>query len=127
MNSHCILAKLHTLPAILKETLELIMPDKSEIERRKQLARDLKFKARQEFEDGLPMSRMDFEALFDYLDEQLTDYSCDDRLKHSTSYLHTLKLNNLEEITEWFRVNGGYCDCEVLSNVKEKFDDNAIL
>lgn len=103
------------------------MPDKNEIERRKQISRDLKLKARQEFENSLPTSRENFKALFDYLDEQLTDNPCDDTLKLSVFFLQSLKLDNIEEITKWLGENGGYCDCEVLVNVEEKFDDNAIL
>jgi len=41
--------------------------------------------------------------------------------------LQFLKLDNVEEITKWLGENGGYCDCEVLANLEEKFDDSAIL
>jgi hypothetical protein len=103
------------------------MPDKNEIERRKQIARELRLKARQDFVNSLPTSRENFEALFDYLDEKLTDNPCDDTLKLSVDFLQSLNLDNIEEITKWFSEHGGYCDCEVLANVEEKFDDNAIL
>jgi hypothetical protein len=103
------------------------MPDQKEIDRRKQIARDLKLKARQEFESSLPMSREKFSALFNYLDEQLNDKACDDSLKLTVSFLQSLKLDNTEEITQWLTENGGYCDCEVLANVEEKFDDSALL
>ena len=94
------------------------MPDKNEIERRKQIARNLRLKARQDFENNLPTSRENFEALFDHLH---------DTLKFSVAFLQSLKLDNIEAITKWLGENGGYCDCEVLANVEEKFDDNAIL
>lgn len=103
------------------------MPDKNEIERHKQIARELTLKARQDFENSLPTSRENFEALFDYLDEKLTDNPCDDTLKLSVAFLQSLKLDNIEEITKWLGEHGGYCDCEVLANVEEKFGDNAIL
>jgi len=103
------------------------MPDKNEIERRKQIARELRLKARQDFENNLPTRRENFKALFDYLDEKLTDNPCDDTLNFSIAFLQSLELDNIEEITKWLGENGGYCDCEVLANVEEKFDDNAIL
>ncbi|MGG9961150.1 DUF2695 domain-containing protein [Ferruginibacter sp. SUN106] len=103
------------------------MPDKNEIERRKQIAKDLRFKAKQAFEDSLPTSRENFKALFDNLDEQLTDNECDHTLILSVRFLQSFKLDNIEAIAEWLKENGGYCDCEVLANVEEKFDDNAIL
>lgn len=103
------------------------MPDKTEKERRKQIAKELKLKARQEFEKSLPMAHENFKGLFGYLDEQLSDNACDHSLKLSIGFLQSLKLNNIDEITEWLGENGGYCDCEVLANVEEKFDNNAIL
>ena len=103
------------------------MPDQNEIKRRKQIARDLRLKARQDFENSLPTSRENFKGLFDYLDEQLSDNPCDDTLNFSVSFLQFLKLDNVEEITKWLGENGGYCDCEVLANLEEKFDDSAIL
>ncbi len=103
------------------------MPDKNEIERRKQIAKELKLKARQEFENNLPMTNENFKGLFDYLDKQLTDNACDHSLKLSNDFLQSLKLDNIDEITDWLGENGGNCDCEVLANVEEKFDDNAIL
>lgn len=103
------------------------MPDKNEIERRKQIARELRFKARLEFDTGMPMSRENFKALFDNLNEKLTENDCDHSLKFSIRFLETLNLDSMEETAKWLKENGGYCDCEVLSNVEEKFDDNAIL
>jgi hypothetical protein len=103
------------------------MPDKNEIERRKQITKDLRLKAQEVFNINLPTSRENFKALFDYLDEQLTENNCDHTLKLSTRFLQTLNPDNIEAIAEWLKENGGDCDCGVLANVEEKFDDNAIL
>lgn len=102
------------------------MPDKHEVERRKQIARELKLKARQEFENGLPTTLENFKALFDYLDKQLSEKDCDHSLKLSISFLNLIKPDHTA-IIKWLEENGGYCDCEVLANVEGKFDDNAIL
>lgn len=103
------------------------MPDKNEIEIRKQIKKELREKAKQEFEQNLPMSREKFQNLFDYLDEKLVEYDCDDSLKLTTAFLQENKIENIEKIKNWLRENGGYCDCEVLNNVEEMFDENAIL
>lgn len=76
------------------------MPDKNEIERRKQITKELKLKARQEFEKSLPMAHENFKDLFYYLDKQLTDRACDHSLKLSNDFLQSLKLNNIDEIIE---------------------------
>ena len=103
------------------------MPDKNELERRKQVSREIKLKARHEFEKSLPISRENFKGLFNYLDEQLATGNCDDTLKFSVRYLESIKIKDLEKVIGWLGNNGGSCDCEVLANVEEKFDDNAIL
>jgi len=41
------------------------MPDQNEIRRRKQIARDLRLKAQQDFENSIPTSRQNFKGLFD--------------------------------------------------------------
>ena len=103
------------------------MPNKNEIEKRKQIKRELKEKARLEFESSLPMSREKFAQLFDFLDEKLSEYNCDDSLKLTEDFLHENKIENLEEIKNWLQENGGYCDCEVLNNIEEMFDEDATL
>lgn len=99
------------------------MPDKNEIERRKQITRALKLQQQQQFEAGLPTTRETFRELFDYLDEQLSQWDCDHSLKMSIHFLQSRQLGNVEVIAEWLRENGGHCDCEVLDNVVEKFGD----
>jgi|SRR5690606_10282589 len=103
------------------------MPNKKEIERRKQIKRDLNLKAKKDFENSLPINREIFKALFDHLDNELSNNNCDHNLKYSIEFLQSQSIDNIEEVTEWFKENGGYCDCEVLANVEEKFDGNAIL
>jgi hypothetical protein len=102
------------------------MDDKNEIERRKQITRELKLKAKQEFYNSLPTSAENFKALFDYLDKQLSKNDCDHSLKFSINFLESLKLGNTQEIAEWLKHNEGYCDCEVLANVEEKFDGQLV-
>lgn len=103
------------------------MPDKNEKERRKKITNELRKKAREEFEKSLPISRDIFKDLFDFLDKELTHSGCDHSLKLTKVFFISKGIDNFEETSEWLNENGGYCDCEVLANVEEKFDDNAIL
>jgi Protein of unknown function (DUF2695) len=98
------------------------MPDKSEKERRKQIINDLKNKADQEFEGSLPMNRDNFKRLFDYLDTQLTDKSCDDTNILTKTFLLQSNIEKVDEVLEWLTEQGGYCDCEILANVEEQFE-----
>jgi hypothetical protein len=103
------------------------MPDKNEIERRKKIKQELREKARFEFEKSLPISQDYFRNLFDYLDGFLSENECDNTLKVTVEYLEKNNINNIEEVILWLNENGGYCDCEVLFNIEEMFDENAIL
>ena len=103
------------------------MPDKNEIDRRKQIKKELREKAKLEFENSLPISRENFIQLFDFLDNKLGEHDCDDSLKLTTEFLKDNKIENIDEIKFWLQENGGYCDCEVLGNVEEMFEEDAIL
>jgi hypothetical protein len=97
------------------------MPDKSEIEIRKQIMDDLKKRADQEFESSLPMSRENFKGLFDHLDKLLTDKACDDTNSLTKTFLLQSGNENGDDVLEWLADHGGYCDCEILANVEEQF------
>ena len=61
-----------------------------------------------------------FQELFDYLDEHLGD-GCDHNLTMTKEFLKDKGIENIDKVMEWLNNNGGYCDCEVLMNVEEKF------
>lgn len=99
------------------------MPDKTEKARRKQIQRELQEKARIKFEQSLPTSRELFQNLFDFLDEVLEKNTCDDSLKLTKQFLDSQNIQNREEVENWLKENGGFCDCEVLYNVEELFEE----
>lgn len=96
--------------------------NKGEKERRKQILNGLKQKHQQEFEAGLPMNRAVFKNLFDHLGNQLGENSCDHTNKLTAEFLEKNKIGNIENVLNWLADNGGYCDCEILANVEEKFE-----
>jgi len=99
------------------------MPDKTEKARRKQIQKELQEKAQIEFEKSLPISRELFQKLFDFLDEEFEINDCDDSLKMTKQFLESQHIQNIEEVENWLKENGGFCDCEVLNNVEESFEE----
>lgn len=95
----------------------------TEKERRKQLLKEFREKQREEFEQSLPIDRKTFENLFDYLDNQFEKNNCDDTNKMTLKFLEKNKVENIEVVLKWLADNGGYCDCEILANVEEKFEN----
>ncbi len=99
------------------------MPDKNEKEIRRQIMEELAQKSEAAFEESIPMSRDDFKKLFDHLDEKLTGAECDDTFKITELFLLNNKIPNSNAILDWLNENGAHCDCEVLMNVEELFEN----
>ncbi|WP_262696872.1 DUF2695 domain-containing protein [Chryseobacterium indoltheticum] len=38
-------------------------------------------------------------------------------------FLESQHIQNMEEVKNWLKENGGFCDCEVLNNVEERFEE----
>jgi hypothetical protein len=97
------------------------MSGQSEKDKRKEILRQLKAKEKENFDNSLPMDKAIFRELFDHLDENLGD-ECDHSLTMTTEFLKGKGIENIDKVVEWLNDNGGYCDCEVLMNVEEKFE-----
>lgn len=69
---------------------------------------------------SLPIPIAKMRALFDFIDQQLSEEACDDTLRYTLSFLSQ---NGIDAgpTTEWLKKHGGYCDCEVLANSEAKF------
>lgn len=98
------------------------MTDKSDKQKQKELREEYKRKQREEFENSLPMGRMLFTDLFDFLDERLSEQECDNKLTLTKAWLEVNSPENADEVIRWLREHRGYCDCEVLMNVEESFE-----
>ena len=90
-------------------------------DKRKALLRQLKEKEREAFLNSLPMKKELFHVLFDHLDENLAD-GCNHTMMLTITFLEKNGIENVTQVIEWINENGGYCDCEVLANLEEKFE-----
>lgn len=93
-------------------------------EKSKQLALKKAFKQqeKQAFIASLPMQVDDFHDLFENLDVKLSDEPCDHTLANTEAFLHQQELP-VQKVIFWLNQHGGCCDCEVLGNVEEKFEN----
>ena len=97
------------------------MPSPEEKQRRKAIQNELQQKADAEKLAALPMPREKLQAFFDYLDQQLSEPDCDDTLHFTQQFAASHNLA-FEPIKHWLDNFGGYCDCEALANVEEKYE-----
>jgi hypothetical protein len=56
------------------------------------------------------------------IDIKLEENECDDTNKLTREFLTKNKIENNQAVLSWLSENGGYCDCEILANIEEKFD-----
>ena len=94
----------------------------SDRDRKKALKQQFKSRERADAEARLPLPRSELAALFDRLDELLTDSDCDHSLRHTEAFLAERALDSATVLL-WLRESGGYCDCEVLANVEDEWAD----
>jgi hypothetical protein len=70
---------------------------------------------------SMPMPLADLRDLFDFLDRE-NPPPCDHTLRETILFLRERNLD-VEGVVKWLHQNGGYCDCEVIFNVDEKFGE----
>jgi len=74
---------------------------------------------RQKLIVSIPMSHQDLRNLLDYLDREGAP-QCNHTLKETIGFLKKRGLD-VDRVVAWLHENGGYCDCEVIYNIDEKF------
>ena len=96
------------------------MLSRSEQERRKSIIREISARKRAEAVASMPIPMDQLARLFDYLDGALSA-GCDHSLRLTRQFL---QVNQLPESTiiPWLGEYGGFCDCEVLANVEQEWE-----
>ncbi|HWZ84225.1 MAG TPA: DUF2695 domain-containing protein, partial [Terriglobales bacterium] len=70
---------------------------------------------------SLPIPLTKMKALFDFVDQRLSDSECNHTLRHTIEYLDGQQIPH-EPVLSWLEDAGGYCDCEVIANAEEKLE-----
>ncbi|UCS91955.1 DUF2695 domain-containing protein [Echinicola marina] len=98
------------------------MPYKQEKEHRKQIQKELARKEKESFFSNLPMEQELLIELFDYLDTELASSGCKHDYNLTSNFLNSKGKHLEDRVIKWFQEQRGYCDCEILLNVEEKFE-----
>ena len=93
----------------------------SEDPQKEELKKSWKLQERQKLVASIPMPHADLRALFDFLDRKDAP-QCDHTLRETIEFLQQRALD-VERIILWLNEYGGYCDCEVIYNVDDKFGE----
>ena len=91
-------------------------------EDKKKLMDEYKMMQEKEFESSLPMGRKLFYELFDFLNDKSETVECNHNFSLTKEFLKD-KNKNIEKVLTFLKENGAGCDCEVIFNVEEKFEE----
>jgi hypothetical protein len=89
---------------------------------RKRLKRQLRDQERRAALRALPLAIPELDAMFGMLDMELPLDPCDHTRRLTQAWLVS-RGHSVESVFTWLDEHGGFCDCEVLANVKQHFDD----
>ena len=70
-----------------------------------------------------PLRDDQLEALFDAVEAAIEDVACDHSLKATREWLEDGGLD-VQAVIGWLQSNGGFCDCEVVANVREHWEES---
>ncbi len=93
--------------------------DASDRDRKK----DWKQQQRQLAQDAFPISDVLLGSLFEAVDAQVENSGCDHTLRFAQAWIAE-HMQPETEILAWLREHGGFCDCEVLSNSADHWEQN---
>lgn len=98
------------------------MATPDEKRRRKEILAKLSAESNRIKLSELPMPKPQLKPFFDYLDENLTEHGCNHTLLFTEQFAKAQNIS-FEVLKKWASDYGGYCDCEVLANVEDHFDN----
>lgn len=82
-----------------------------------------KLQQRKLAQDAFPISNALLESLFGAVDTQFENSGCDHTLRFTKAWIAEHKQPETQ-ILAWLREHGGFCDCEVLSNSADHWEQN---
>lgn len=97
------------------------MPSKEEKARSKAMVKEIADKEFDEEVRKMPISKSNLKELFDYLGRP-NPPPCGHTFKETIEFLEKHNLNK-DVIIPWLNEYGGYCDCEVIFNVDDKWGE----
>lgn len=73
--------------------------------------------------EAFPLPDNMLEGLFDFVDLAVGKDDCDNTLRFTEEWLEANNLSR-DPVVNWLESNGGFCDCEVIFNVREEWEEN---
>ena len=98
------------------------MPERPNKRQRKEMLGRIREEQRAKSRAALPLPDDQLQAMFDALDKELPTEGCNHTRRLTRRFLEQRGLPT-EAVFSWLDANDGFCDCEVLANVEERWLD----
>lgn len=85
--------------------------------------REWKLEQKQLARAAFPMPDTLLESLFATVEERVTDSGCDHTLRFTEQWLGEHQ-QPAASVLDWLKGQGGFCDCEVLANAADHWEQN---
>jgi hypothetical protein len=72
---------------------------------------------------AFPLPDDKLEALFDAVEMAIEESGCDHSLRATTEWLSANGVD-VDAVVAWLENNGGFCDCEVVANARDHWEEN---
>jgi Protein of unknown function (DUF2695) len=72
---------------------------------------------------SFPMTEVLLESLFESVNLKVAEQGCDHTLRFTEAWLSTNE-QPAEKVLMWLNEHGGFCDCEVLANAADHWEQN---
>jgi uncharacterized protein DUF2695 len=80
-------------------------------------------KQRAEARAAFPLPDQSLLVLFDHVQHCLDVAPCDHTMQHTLGWLMAAG-HRVEPVVDWLREHGGFCDCEVVANARDHWEQN---
>lgn len=91
--------------------------DESDRDRKREWKQQQRLAAREAF----PIAEPSLKSLFDTVDERVEKEGCDHSLRFTTEWLAANE-QPIKKVVAWLNEHGGYCDCEVVANAADHWE-----
>jgi Protein of unknown function (DUF2695) len=89
---------------------------------KKQMRQKWREKQRSEARSKFPLPPSELKAMFDTLADDLHKQGCDHSRRLTKVWLAS-RGHDIHAVFAWLDENGGFCDCEVLANSEQYFEE----
>jgi len=95
-------------------------------DKKRELKKRWKKAERDAARSAFPLHDDKLEALFDAVEMALEDAGCDHSLRATTEWLSANGVD-IGAVVVWLENNGGFCDCEVVANARDHWEESRRL